>query len=167
MTITDVKYFREHSDVVQVSAYALHDVLHALKNDNCECLVSKEDGHLVVHYCKKRTESTDDKSSACTDGNLDEEPMIIDLHDWNDVTNTKIPLNEEIFALLKDRMNPEKLRPAVIVAKVKPAKSLTWSENKEGEVLCYDVPAGNFHSCDGSQIKYWKPVNVPSGQAAL
>lgn len=53
MTITDAKYFREHSDVVQVTAYALHDVLHALKNDNCECLVSKEDGHLVVHYCQK------------------------------------------------------------------------------------------------------------------
>lgn len=82
MTITDAKYFREHSDVVQVAAYALHDVLHALKNDNCECLVSKEDGHLVVHYCKKRTESTDDKYSVCTDGNLDAEPMI-DLHDWN------------------------------------------------------------------------------------
>ncbi len=53
MTITDEKYFRTHSDVVQVTAYALHDVLHALKNDNCECLVSKEDGHLVVHYCQK------------------------------------------------------------------------------------------------------------------
>lgn len=26
---------------------------------------AEEYGHLVVHYCKKRTESTDDKSSAC------------------------------------------------------------------------------------------------------
>ena len=160
MTITDSKYFREHSDVVQVAAYALHDVLHALKNDNCECLVSKEDGHLVVHYCKKRTESTNDKSSACNDGNLNAEPMF-DLRDWNNVSYTKIPLNEEIFALLEDRMNPEKLRPAVIVAKMMPAKRLTWTENKEGDVLCYDVPSGNFHSCNGADIKYWKHVNAP------
>jgi hypothetical protein len=160
MTITDEKYFREHSDVVQVSAYALHDVLHALKNDNCECLVSKEDGHIVVHYCKKRKEKTDDKSSACTDCNSDSE-QTIDLHDWNDVSNKKIPLNEEIFALLEDRQNPEKLRPEVIVAKMMPAKRLTWTESKEGYVLCYDVPAGNFNSCNGSQIKYWKPVDIP------
>jgi hypothetical protein len=53
MTITNHEYFRTHSDVVQVTAWALHDVLHALKNDNCECLVSKEDGNLVVHYCQK------------------------------------------------------------------------------------------------------------------
>lgn len=85
--------------------------------------------------------------------------------DWNDVSKTKIPLNEEIFALLEDRMDPEKLRPAVIVAKMKPAKSLTWTENKEGDVLCYDVPDGNFHSCNGSHIKYWKYVNIPSKQA--
>ena len=160
MTITDVKYFREHSDVIQVAAYALYDVLHALKTDNCECLVSKEDGHLVVHYCKKCTESTNDKSSMCTDSNLDAEPMI-DLHGWNDVSNTKIPLNEEIFALIEDRMDPEKLRPEVIIAKMKPAKSLTWTKSKEGDVLCYDVFAGNFQSCNGAQIKYWKYVNVP------
>lgn len=92
------------------------------------------------------------------------EPMI-DLHDWNDVSNTKIPLNEEIFALLVDRQNPEKLRPAVIVAKMMPAKRLTWTESKEGDVLCYDVPAGNFHSCNGAQIKYWKYVTAPSKQA--
>lgn len=160
MTITDEKYFREHSDVVQVAAYALHDVLHALKNDNCECLVSKEDGHIVVHYCKKPSVSRDVKSSACTDGDSDAEQMI-DLHDWNDVSNTKIPLNKEIFALLEDRMDPEKLRPEVIIAKMMPAKRLTWTESKEGDVLCYDVPAGNFHSCNGAQIKYWKDVNVP------
>ena len=159
MTITDPKYFREHSDVVQVAAYALHDVLHALKNDNCECLVSKEDGHLVVHYCKKRPASTDDKSSACTDGNFDAEP-IIDLHDWNDVSNTKIPLNEEIFALVEDRYS-EKLRPDIIIAKMSPAKSLTWTESKEGDVLCYDVPSANFFSCNGAHIKYWKHVNIP------
>lgn len=93
-----------------------------------------------------------------------EEPMI-DIHDWNDVANTKIPLNQEIFALLKDRQNPEKLRPAVIVAKMKPAKSLTWTESKEGDVLCYDILAGNFHSCNGAEIKYWKHVNYPSEQA--
>lgn len=160
MTITDIKYFREHSDVVQVATYVLHDVLHALKNDNCECLVSKEDGHLVVHYCKKRTKSTDDKSSACKDGNLNAKP-IIDLHDWNDVSNTKIPLNEEIFALIQDRMDPEKLRPEVIIAHMRPAKRLLWTEQTEGDVLCYDVPSGNYHSCNGAQIKYWKYVNVP------
>lgn len=84
--------------------------------------------------------------------------------DWNDVSNTTIPLNEEIFALLVNRQNPEKLRPAVIVAKMMPAKSLTWTESKEGDVLCYDVPDGNFHSCNGSNIKYWKYVNAPSEQ---
>lgn len=160
MTITDEKYFREHSDVVQVAAYALHDVLHALKNDKCECLVSKEDGHLVVHYCQKPPKSTDDKSSACTDCNVDAEPMI-DLHDWNDVSNTEIPLNKEIFALLEDRMDSKKLRPAIIVAKMMPAKRLTWTENKEGDVLCYDIAIGNFFNCNGADIKYWKHVNVP------
>lgn len=90
---------------------------------------------------------------------------MIDLHDWNDVSNTKIPLNVEIFALLVDRQNPEKLRPEVIIAKMMPAKRLTWTESKEGDVLCYDVPAGNFHSCNGAQIKYWKYVNVPSEHA--
>lgn len=86
---------------------------------------------------------------------------MIDLHDWNDVSNTKIPLNKEIFALIEDRTDPEKLRPEVIIAKMMPAKRLTWTESKEGDVLCYDVPAGNFHSCNGAQIKYWKDVNVP------
>ena len=43
-----------------------------------------------------------------------------------------------------------------------PAKSLTWTESKEGYALCYDVPAGNFHSCNGAQIKHWKYVNAPS-----
>jgi len=89
------------------------------------------------------------------------EETMIDLHDWNDVANTKIPLNEEIFALLEDRQKPEKLRPAVIVARMRPANRLTWTESKEGDVLCYDVPAGNFHSCNGAQIKYWKSVDIP------
>ena len=86
---------------------------------------------------------------------------MIELFGWNDVSNTEIPLNQEIFALLEDRMDPEKLRPAVIVAKMMPAKRLTWTENKEGDVLCYDVPAGNFHCCNGNQIKYWKAVDFP------
>jgi hypothetical protein len=86
-------------------------------------------------------------------------------NDWNDASNTKIPLNEEIFALLEDRMDPEKLRPAVIVAKMHPAKSLTWTENKEGDALCYDLPVGNFHCCNGAEIKYWKAVNIPSEPA--
>lgn len=87
---------------------------------------------------------------------------MIDLHDWNNVSNTKIPLNEEIFALLVDRQDPKKLGPAVIVAKMMPAKSLTWTESKEGDALCYDVPAGNFYCCNGADIKYWKYINVPS-----
>lgn len=82
-------------------------------------------------------------------------------NDWNDASNTKIPLNEEIFALLEDRMSPERLRPAVIVAKMMPAKSISWAEGTEGDVLCYDIPEGNFHCCHGADIKYWKPVNVP------
>ena len=84
--------------------------------------------------------------------------------DWNDVSNTKIPLNQKVFALLVDRQNPEKLRPAVIIPKMMPAKMLTWTKNKEGDVLCYDVPDGNFHSCNGSNIKYWKYVNATSEQ---
>lgn len=88
-------------------------------------------------------------------------------NDWNDVSNTKIPLNEEIFALLEDRLTPGKLRPAVIVPKMMPAKSLTWTERTEGDALCYDIPAGNFHCCNGAQIKYWKHVNVPSEPAEL
>lgn len=84
-----------------------------------------------------------------------------EFNDWNDASNTKTPLNEEIFALLEDRIDPEKLRPTVIVAKMMPAKRLTWTESKEGDVLCYDIPAGNFHCCNGDQIKYWKYVNVP------
>lgn len=82
-------------------------------------------------------------------------------NDWNDVSNTKIPLNEEIFALLEDRMNPKRLRPEVIIAHMYPAKKLLWTEQTVGDVLCYDVPAGNFHCCNGNQIKYWKYVNVP------
>ena len=86
---------------------------------------------------------------------------MIELFGWNDASNTKIPLNREIFALLEDRMEPEKLRPAVIVAKMMPARQLTWAEQTEGDVLCYDIPAGNFHCCNGDQIKYWKAVDIP------
>lgn len=92
---------------------------------------------------------------------------MIDLHDWNDVANTKIPLNEEIFALLQDRTYSEKLKPAVIIARKRPAKSLTWTKSKEGDALCYDVPDGNFHSCNGAHIKYWKPVNIPNKVESL
>lgn len=90
-----------------------------------------------------------------------EENNMIELFGWNDVSNTKIPLDVEIFALLEDRMDPEKLRPEVIIARMRPAKKLTWTKSKEGDVLCYDVPSGNFHSCNGAQIKYWKAVDFP------
>ena len=85
-------------------------------------------------------------------------------NDWNDVSNTKISLNEEIFALLQDRMDPEKLSPEVIVAYMHPAKRLLWTEQTEGDVLCYDIPSGNYHHCNGAKIKYWKHVNDPSKQ---
>ena len=93
--------------------------------------------------------------------NQDASKTMEKFNDWNDVSNTKIPLNEEIFALLEDRMNPKRLRPEVIIAHMYPAKRLLWTEQTVGDVLCYDVPAGNFHCCNGNQIKYWKYVNVP------
>lgn len=106
----------------------------------------------------------------CDDGfvaayDKDEMDKYLSEVEWNDASNTKIPLNVEIFALLVDRQNPGKLRPAVIVAEMMPAKSLTWTESKEGDVLCYDDLVGSFHGCNGAQIKYWKHVNVPSNQA--
>ncbi len=87
--------------------------------------------------------------------------------DWNDVSNTTIPLNQEIFALLQDRTYSEKLRPATIVAKMMPAKRLLWTKQTEGNVLCYDVPDGNFHNCNGEHIKYWKYVNAPAELIAI
>lgn len=89
---------------------------------------------------------------------------MIELFGWNDVSTTKIPLNEEIFALLEDRDDPTdltKLRPAVIVARMHPAKKLSWTNQTEGDVLCYDIPVGNYHSCNGAHIKYWKAVDIP------
>ena len=86
---------------------------------------------------------------------------MIELFGWNDVSNTEIPLNKEIFALLQDLTAPEKLRPAVIVAAKRPARSIRWAKQTEGDVLCYDIPVGNFHSCNGAHIKYWKAVDIP------
>ena len=86
---------------------------------------------------------------------------MIELFGWNDASNTEIPLNKEIFALLQDQADPEKLRPAVIVAKMMPARQLTWAEQMEGDVLCYDIPVAHFHCCNGAQIKYWKAVDIP------
>lgn len=158
-------YFVKNRETVQVVPYALYDTLHALTVHECECIVSKEDDHLVVHYCKRpKVSCTDEPTSDAVNGQkilAEKDKDALKFNDWNDVSNTKIPLNEEIFALLQDRMDPEKLRPEVIVAHMYPAKSLTWTENKEGDVLCYDVSAGNFHCCNGNQIKYWKYVNVP------
>jgi hypothetical protein len=86
---------------------------------------------------------------------------MIELFGWNDASNTEIPRNREIFALLQDQTDPEKLRPAVIVVKMMPARQLTWAESDEGDVLCYDIPAAHFHCCNGAQIKYWKAVDIP------
>lgn len=54
-------YFVKNRETVQVVPYALYDTLHALRLDGCECIVSKEDGHLVVHYCKRPKVSCTDE----------------------------------------------------------------------------------------------------------
>ena len=62
-------YFVKNRETVQVVSYALYDTLHALRLDGCECVVSKEDGHLVVHYCKRPMVScTDEPTSGAING---------------------------------------------------------------------------------------------------
>ena len=78
------------------------------------------------------------------------------LNGWNDATKTEIPLNTEIFILTKDELNPH-----VAICRMTDAKKVTWSVSKEGQVLCYDIPCGNFHSCNGNAIKYWKHIDKP------
>jgi hypothetical protein len=46
--------FVKNRETVQVAPYALYDALHALHNDGCKCVVSKEDDHLVIHYAKHK-----------------------------------------------------------------------------------------------------------------
>ena len=58
-------YFVKNKETVQVVSYALYDTLHALMLDGCECIVSKEDGHLVVHYCKRPKVSCIDEPTSC------------------------------------------------------------------------------------------------------
>lgn len=48
------KEFIKNRETVQVAPYALYDALHALHNDGCMCVVSKEDGNLVIHYAKHK-----------------------------------------------------------------------------------------------------------------
>ena len=56
--------FVKYRETVQVVPYALYDTLHALKMDGCECVVSKEDGNLMVHYCKRpKTSCADEPTS--------------------------------------------------------------------------------------------------------
>lgn len=75
---------------------------------------------------------------------------------WNDIKKYAPPLNKEIFILTEDDLNP-----FVAICRMAPANKLTWTVNKEGMVLCYDVPCGGFHSCNGSKIRYWKEIDRP------
>ena len=44
----------KNRESVEVAPYALYDVLHAFHRNDIECKVGKEDGNLVVFYCKRR-----------------------------------------------------------------------------------------------------------------
>lgn len=75
---------------------------------------------------------------------------------WNNIQKYAPPLNKEIFILTEDDLNP-----FVAICRMAPANKLTWTVNKEGMVLCYDIPCGGFHSCNGSKIRYWKEIDRP------
>lgn len=64
--------FIKTRESVQVAPYALYDVLHALHNDNCRCVVTKEDGNLVVMYSKIRVHKPDPETEVgvCPPGGL-------------------------------------------------------------------------------------------------
>ena len=133
----------------------IEEVIKQCKENKAVCLIELDTKQLADWLCELMQLRY----------NLAKADTQCDLHDWNDVSNTNIPLNDEIFALLQDRTYSEKLRPAVIIAHMHPAKKLLWTEQTEGDVLCYDVPDGNFYKCNGAHIKYWKHIDVPSEQA--
>lgn len=85
---------------------------------------------------------------------------MIDLKDWNDINTKEIPIDTEVFALTSDD-----LKPYVIIPRMRSANTLIWASDRDKQhgtlVLCYDVPCGGFHSCKGSDIKYWKEINKP------
>lgn len=64
--VSDEEYFIKHRESVQVAPYALYDVLHALQHQGIKCTVGKEDGDIVVFYCKPR--KSKDPNPQCTEG---------------------------------------------------------------------------------------------------
>ena len=64
--VSDEEYFIKHRESVQVAPYALYDVLHALQHQGIQCTVGKEDGDIIVFYCKPRRSK--DQKPQCTEG---------------------------------------------------------------------------------------------------
>ena len=64
--VSDEEYFIKHRESVQVAPYALYDVLHALQHQGIKCTVGKEDGDIIVFYCKPRRSK--DPNPQCTEG---------------------------------------------------------------------------------------------------
>lgn len=64
--VSDEEYFIKHRESVQVAPYALYDVLHALQHQGIKCTVGKEDGDIIVFYCKPR--KSKDQEPQCTEG---------------------------------------------------------------------------------------------------
>ena len=64
--VSDEEYFIKHRESVQVAPYALYDVLHALHHQGIKCTVGKEDGDIIVFYCKPR--KSKDPNPQCTEG---------------------------------------------------------------------------------------------------
>ncbi len=64
--VSDEEYFIKHRESVQVAPYALYDVLHALQHQGIKCTVGKEDGDIIVFYCKPRR--SNDQKPQCAEG---------------------------------------------------------------------------------------------------
>ena len=64
--VSDEEYFIKHRESVQVAPYALYDVLHALQHQGIKCTVGKEDGDIIVFYCKPRRPK--DQKPQCAEG---------------------------------------------------------------------------------------------------
>lgn len=64
--VSDEEYFIKHRESVPVAPYALYDVLHALQHQGIKCTVGKEDGDIIVFYCKPR--KSKDPNPQCTEG---------------------------------------------------------------------------------------------------
>lgn len=64
--VSDEEYFIKHRESVPVAPYALYDVLHALQHQGIKCTVGKEDGDIIVFYCKPR--KSKDPKPQCTEG---------------------------------------------------------------------------------------------------